>query len=35
MLFYDSASPAPNPRRVRIFLAEKQVRIPMVQVSLP
>ena len=35
MLFYDSASPAPNPRRVRIFLAEKQVRIPMVQVSIP
>ena len=23
MLFYDSPSPAPNPRRVRIFAAEK------------
>ncbi len=35
MLFYDSASPAPNPRRVRIFLAEKHVRVPMAQVSIP
>jgi len=35
MLFYDSASPAPNPRRVRIFLAEKHVRVPMVQISIP
>ena len=35
MLFYDSASPAPNPRRVRIFLAEKGVRVPMAQVSIP
>ena len=35
MLFYDSASPAPNPRRVRIFLAEKHVRVPMAQISIP
>ncbi len=35
MLFYDSASPAPNPRRVRIFLAEKGVRVPMAHVSIP
>ena len=35
MLFYDSALPAPNPRRVRIFLAEKHVRVPMAQISLP
>ncbi|RZM19428.1 MAG: glutathione S-transferase, partial [Sphingomonas sp.] len=32
MLFYDSALPAPNPRRVRIFLAEKHVRVPMAQI---
>ena len=25
MLFYNSANPAPNPRRVRIFLAEKGI----------
>ncbi len=35
MLFYDSATPAPNPRRVRIFLAEKGVRVPMAHVSIP
>ena len=35
MLFYDSALPAPNPRRVRIFLAEKHVRVPMAQISIP
>lgn len=34
MLFYDSPNPAPNPRRVRIFLAEKQVRVPTTQVSI-
>ena len=34
MLFYDSPNPAPNPRRVRIFLAEKNVRIPMTPVSI-
>ncbi|VVT31939.1 Glutathione S-transferase [Sphingomonas aurantiaca] len=35
MLFYDSALPAPNPRRVRIFLAEKHIRVPMAQISIP
>ena len=34
MLFYDSPNPAPNPRRVRIFLAEKQVRVPTAPVSI-
>ena len=34
MLFYDSPNPAPNPRRVRIFLAEKQVRVPSTVVSI-
>jgi glutathione S-transferase len=33
MKLYDS-SPAPNPRRVRIFLAEKGVRVPTVQVDI-
>jgi glutathione S-transferase len=35
MLFYDSVNPAPNPRRVRIFLAEKGLRVPMAHVSIP
>lgn len=35
MLFYDSPNPAPNPRRVRIFLAEKGVRVPTTPVSIP
>ena len=34
VLFYDSPDPAPNPRRVRIFLAEKHVRVPMTSVSI-
>jgi len=33
MKLYDFA-PAPNPRRVRIFLAEKGITLPMVQVNL-
>jgi len=33
MKLYD-CGPAPNPRRVRIFLAEKGVDIPSVQVDL-
>jgi len=33
MLFYN-APHAPNPRRVRIFLAEKQVEVPMTDVSI-
>ncbi len=28
MLIYDAANPAPNPRRVRIFLAEKGLKVP-------
>ena len=35
MLFYDSAMPAPNPRRVRIFAAEKGIELPSTQVSIP
>ncbi len=34
MLFYDSPNPAPNPRRVRIFAAEKHMRLPTTQVSI-
>ena len=33
MRLYDSTM-APNPRRVRVFLAEKGVVIPSVQISL-
>ena len=33
MILYDTKV-APNPRRVRIFLAEKGVEVPMVQVDL-
>ena len=35
MLFYDSAMPAPNPRRVRIFAAEKGIELPSREVSIP
>jgi glutathione S-transferase len=35
MLFYDAVSPAPNPRRVRIYLAEKGLTVPTEQVSIP
>lgn len=34
MLLYDSPTPAPNPRRVRIFLAEKGERVPTTPVSI-
>ena len=34
MKLYDYKS-APNPRRVRIFLAEKGLEVPMVQVDIP
>lgn len=34
MIFYDSPSPAPNPRRVRIFAAEKGIALPSETVSL-
>ncbi len=35
MLFYDSPNPAPNPRRVRIFAAEKGIALPSREVSIP
>ncbi|MFA9201794.1 MAG: glutathione S-transferase family protein [Cypionkella sp.] len=35
MIFYDSPNPAPNPRRVRIFAAEKGISLPSRQVSIP
>jgi glutathione S-transferase len=34
MILYDSPSPAPNPRRVRIFAAEKGIVLPTQTVSL-
>ena len=34
MIFYDTPSPAPNPRRVRIFAAEKGINLPTQTVSL-
>ena len=34
MLFYDAANPAPNPRRVRIYLAEKGLSVPSETVSI-
>ena len=34
MLFYNTPMPAPNPRRVRIFAAEKGIELPMQDVSL-
>ena len=34
MILFDENNPAPNPRRVRIFLAEKGVAIPTVRVKL-
>jgi glutathione S-transferase len=35
MLLFNSPNPAPNPRRVRIFAAEKGVSLPMRDVSIP
>lgn len=35
MLFFDSPNPAPNPRRVRIFAAEKGIALPTQEVSIP
>ena len=35
MKLYDAALPAPNPRRVRIFLAEKGIEVPRVRLSIP
>jgi glutathione S-transferase len=34
MKLYNEANPAPNPRRVRIFLAEKTLSIPLVHVPM-
>jgi glutathione S-transferase len=34
MILYDSPNPAPNPRRVRIFAAEKGIVLPLQPVSL-
>ena len=34
MLFYDTPNPAPNPRRVRIFAAEKGIELPSKTVSI-
>jgi glutathione S-transferase len=34
MLLYDAPSPAPNPRRVRIYLAEKGIAVPTTQLSI-
>ena len=33
-IFYDAPNPAPNPRRVRIYLAEKGIEVPMTQLSI-
>jgi len=34
MIFYDSPNPAPNPRRVRIFAAEKGIDLPSETISI-
>jgi|TARA_R110000772_G_scaffold15072_15_gene43209 glutathione S-transferase len=34
VIFYDSANPAPNPRRVRIFAAEKGIALPTENISI-
>ena len=34
MLLYDAPNPAPNPRRVRIFLAEKGIEVPTIEMSI-
>jgi len=34
MKLYDENNPAPNPRRVRIFLAEKGVTVPLVRIAM-
>ncbi len=34
MLFYNTGNPAPNPRRVRIFAAEKGIELPTQQVEI-
>lgn len=34
MKLYDAGMPAPNPRRVRMYLAEKGIDVPLVKVSM-
>jgi glutathione S-transferase len=34
VIFYDSPNPAPNPRRVRIFAAEKGITLPTQTISI-
>ena len=34
MIFYDAPNPAPNPRRVRIYLAEKGLSVPIKTMSI-
>jgi glutathione S-transferase len=34
MLLYDAPNPAPNPRRVRMFLAEKGLTVPTTELSI-
>ena len=34
MIFYDAPNPAPNPRRVRIYLAEKELSVPTKAMSI-
>lgn len=34
VIFYDSPSPAPNPRRVRLLAAEKGIELPSEQISI-
>ena len=35
MIFFNSPNPAPNPRRVRIFAAEKGIALPSQELSIP
>ena len=35
MILYNSPNPAPNPRRVRIFAAEKGITLPLRDLSIP
>jgi glutathione S-transferase len=35
MLFYDAPMPAPNPRRVRVYLAERGIEVPKKPLSIP
>lgn len=35
MLLYNAPDPAPNPRRVRLFLAEKAIELPIQNLSIP